>query len=97
MDFLDFADVSFLPNSSIDQLCEDFNTIVGKASWYDTYQVPNTKWLWLVNDIITSKNSDNVLCRSYGLYRSYVAEILKSVKQIHFYVLCDKHKLCKIY
>ena len=37
MDFLDFSDVSFLPNSSIGQLCEDFNTIVGQGIWYDTF------------------------------------------------------------
>jgi len=29
MDFLDFADVLFVPNSSIGKLCEDLNTIVG--------------------------------------------------------------------
>jgi len=29
IDFLDFSDFSFLPNSSIGQLCEDLNTIVG--------------------------------------------------------------------
>jgi len=41
-----------------------------------------------VNDIVTTMNSDKVLCGSFGLYPSYVAGILNSVKQIHFYVLC---------
>jgi hypothetical protein len=36
-------------------------------------------------------NSDNVLCGSFGLYPSYVAAILNSVQEIHFYVLCYKH------
>ena len=80
MDFLDFANVLFLPNSSIGELCEDLNTIVGKCIWYNTFQVQNTKWLWLVNNILTIINSDNVLCASFGLYPSYVAGILNSVK-----------------
>jgi hypothetical protein len=69
MDFLDFANVSFLPNSGIGELCEDLNTVVGEDIWYDTFQVQNTKWLWLVNDIVTTLNSDNVLCASFGLFR----------------------------
>jgi hypothetical protein len=43
-----------------------------------------------VNDIITAVNSDKVLCGSFCLYPSYVAGILNSVKQIHFYVLCSE-------
>jgi len=43
-----------------------------------------------VNDIITTVNSDKVLCVSFGLYPSYVAGILNSVKEIHFYVLCSE-------
>jgi len=62
MDFLDFRAVSFLPNSSIGHLCEDLNNIVGQGVWYDTFHVKNTKWFWLVNDIVTTMNSDKVLC-----------------------------------
>jgi len=91
MDFLDFSDVSFLPNSSIGQFCEDLNTIVGQGIWYDIFQVQNTKWLWLVNDIVTIINSNNVLGASFRLYPSYVPAILNSVKEINFSVLCDKH------
>jgi hypothetical protein len=90
MDFLDCANVSFLSNSSIGRLFEDLNNIVGQGIWYDTFQVQNTKWLWLVNDIVTTMNSDKVLCGCFGLYSSYVVGILKSVKEIHFYVLCSK-------
>jgi len=40
-----------------------------------------------VNDIVTTINSDKVLCGSFGLYPRYVAGVLNSVKEIHFYVL----------
>jgi len=73
------------------QLCEDLNTILGQGICSDRFQVQNSKWVWLVNVIVTTIKSDNVLCVSYGLYPSYVAGILNSVKQIHFYVVCDKH------
>ena len=93
IDFLDFSYVTLLRNSSIEELCEGFNTIVGQGIWYDTFQVNNRKWLWLVNDIVPTLNSDNVLCATLGLYPSYVAGILNSVKEINFHVLCNKHKL----
>jgi len=35
-------------------------------------------------------NSDKVLCGSFGMYPSYVAGILNSVEEIHFYLLCNK-------
>ena len=91
MEFLDLANVSFLPNSSIGRLCEDLNNIIGQSIWYDTFQVQNTEWLWLVNNIVTALNSEKVLCGCFGLYPSYVAGILNSVKEIHFYVLCSKN------
>jgi len=34
--------------------------------------------------------SDKLLCYSFGLYPSYAAGILTSVKEIHFYVLCSE-------
>jgi hypothetical protein len=97
MDFLEFTDISFLPNSSIGKLCVDWNSTVGQGIWYDTFQVQNTKWLWLVNDIVTTMNSDNIHCGCFGLYPSYVAEILNSVKEINFYVLCNKRLRCASY
>ena len=39
MDFLDFRNDSYLPNSSIGRLCEDLNNNVGQGVWYDTLQV----------------------------------------------------------
>jgi len=87
MDFLDLADFSFIPSSSIGQLSENLHTIVGQGICYDTFQVQNTKWLWLLNDIVTTINSDNALYGLYGLYPSYVAGILNSVKQINCYML----------
>jgi hypothetical protein len=91
MDFLDFSDVSFVSNLGIGQLCEDLNSIIGQGIWYDTFQIFNTRWLWLVNGFLTALNSGNVLCGTFGNYQSYVAGILKSVKEINFYVLCNKH------
>ena len=90
MDLLDFSDVSIRTNDNIGRLCEDLNHIVGYGIWYDTFQVQNTQWLWLVNNIVTTMNSDKVLCGCLGLYPSYVAGILNSVNKIHFYVLCSK-------
>jgi len=62
------------------EVCEDLNTTVVQGIWYDTFQVQNSKWLWLVNDIVTTMNSNNVLCASFGLFPSYVAGTLNSVK-----------------
>jgi hypothetical protein len=91
MDFLDFSDVSFPQTSSIGHLFENLNTIIGQGIWYDTSQVQNTKWLWLVTDLVTTLNNDNVLCGTFGLYPSYFAGIINSVEEINFYVLCNKH------
>ena len=93
MDFIEFTHVSFIPYLSLGKLCEELNTTVGQGIWYDTFQVQNTEWLWLVNDIVTTMNSDNMLCGCFGLFPSYVAGILNSVKEINFYVLCNKRNL----
>jgi hypothetical protein len=89
MDFLEFADVSFRPNADIGYLCEELNNILRESIWYDNFKIQNTKWLWLVNDV-EAINSNKVLCGSFGLYPSFVAGILNSVKEINFYVLCNK-------
>jgi len=57
------------------------NNIVGQGLWYDTFQVQKTKWLWLVNDIVKTTNSDEMLRGSFGLYPSYVAGNLNSVNE----------------
>ena len=87
MDFLNFTDVSFIPKESVVQLCEDLN-IIGQGIWYDTFDVQNTKLLQFVRDIITDMNNDKVMCGCFGLNPSYVAGILSTVKDIHFYILC---------
>ena len=92
MDFIEFTDVSFIPYLSLGKLCEELNTTVGQGIWYDIFQVQNTEWLWLGNDIVTTMNS-NMLCGCFGLFPSYVAGILNSVKEINFYVLCNKRNL----
>ena len=81
MDFLDFADVSFLANSSIGQLCQDLNSIIGEGIWYDTFQTKNSEWLFFVNNIVAATNSDKILCGSFGLYPSYADGIPNSVKK----------------
>ena len=93
MDFLEFTDVLFLPNLSIGKLCEDLNTTVGQGIRYDTFAVQNTKLLWLVIDVVTTMNINNVLCASFGLFPSYEAGILNSVKEINFYALYNKRRL----
>ena len=62
MDFLDITSVCYLRNASIERLCEDLNNIVGHGIWYYIFDVENTNWLWLVNDIFTTLISDKVLC-----------------------------------
>jgi hypothetical protein len=84
MDFLEFVDVLFLPYLSLGMLCENLNTTVGQGIRYDTFQVQNTNWLWLVNNIVTTMNSDNMICGCFGHFTSYVAGILNSIKEINF-------------
>ena len=90
MDFLLFNDVSLRPNSGLGQLCDDLNRILGLGNWYDEYTVRNTKWLWLVSDILAATNNDTVVCASFGLFPAYVGGILTSVKSIDFYVACTE-------
>jgi len=41
--------------------------------------------------MVTAINSDKAICGCFGLYPSFVAGILNSTKQIHFYVLCSEN------
>ena len=43
-----------------------------------------------MNDFVTAMNNDEIWCGSFGLYPSYVAGILNTVKEIHFFVLCSE-------
>ena len=67
MDFLDFADVSFCASTNIGQLCKDLNSVVGLTVWYNTFQIKNSEWLWLVSDIVATINNDTILWGSFGL------------------------------
>ena len=90
MDCVIYANVSFHPSARIGALCENLCTLVELGIWYDTFNVQNTKWLCLVNDTVLALNNDNVLCGCFELYPCYVARILQSVKEIHFFALCTK-------
>jgi len=90
MEFLDYEEVSFRPDANIGHLFNNLNNNAGKAVWYDTFQVQNTKWLWLVNNVVAALNSYNMHCGCFGQYASNVAGILNSVKEINFHVLCNK-------
>ena len=76
MDILGFTDVLFLPNLRIGKLCKDLNTHVEQSIWYVSFQGQNANCLWMVNDIVTTMNSNNVLFASFELFPSYVAGIL---------------------
>jgi AraC-like DNA-binding protein len=93
MELLDFEKVSFHPDANVGYLCNNLNNTIGICIWYDTFQVQNTKWLWLVNNVVAILNSNKMLCGCFGQYASYVSRILKSVKDINFYVLCNKRRL----
>ena len=79
MDCLLYKCASFLQDSTIGQLFEDLNKVAGYGIYYDKYEIQNTKWLWLVNNIVTIMNG-NTVCGSFVMYPSYVACILISVK-----------------
>jgi hypothetical protein len=52
MEFLDLEEVSFHPASNVGHLCNNLNNIIFIRIWYDTFQVQNTKLLWLVNNVV---------------------------------------------
>ena len=87
MDFLHFGSVSFQPDTNIGHLCKELNNMVGNAIWYDTFNIQNTKCLWLVNDIVAAVNRDDILCGCFQIYSCFVAGIIDSVKDINFYVV----------
>ena len=50
---------------------------------FDTVTMLSTNWLFLLKYIVAAMISDRVLCRAFGFYPGYVAEI-------HFDVLTSK-------
>jgi len=62
MEWMQFQNIYFLPGSSNGQLCEGLNKIVGQGIYYDRFEIPNTKWLWFVSNMVTAMNNDEILC-----------------------------------
>jgi hypothetical protein len=56
-------------------VCRKLDFIAGYGIWFDTLTVQN----WLVKNIVAIVNSDQVLCRVFWLYSSFVPGILKHV------------------
>jgi hypothetical protein len=87
MDFLNFADISFLPNSSIGYLRVHLNNIVGQGVWADTFQLQNSGYgSWM----IFLRTWTVINCVVIWFSQIYAAGILNSAKEIHFYVLCSE-------
>jgi hypothetical protein len=84
MDFLQHADVSFVSDENVGQLCEELSNIYGGSIWYDTFKFQNTKCLWFVNDVVATMKSNKVPSGSFGLYPSFVAGILNLLKEMNF-------------
>jgi hypothetical protein len=38
MEFLDFEEVSFHPDTNVGHLCNNLNNTIGIGIWYDTFQ-----------------------------------------------------------
>jgi hypothetical protein len=58
MNFLEFTDVSFRRNANSGHLCEELNNVLENGIWYDTSEIRNTMWLWLVNGVFAAINND---------------------------------------
>jgi hypothetical protein len=86
MDFLEYSGDSFDSNANIRHLCEELNETLGESIW-DTFSIQSTKWLWLVNNVFGSMNSERVQCGAFGLYPSFVAGTLSKVQGINLCVL----------
>jgi hypothetical protein len=75
MDFLHFNSVSFENDTNVGHVCEQLSTKIGCGVWHDTFQILNTKWLWLVNDIVAAMSNDKIRSAVFVLYPGYVAGI----------------------
>ena len=62
-------------------VCKKMNDIIGAGTWFNSFTVQNTKWLWLVRIIVAAMNSDRVLCCVFGLYPGSAAGILKTCRR----------------
>ena len=89
MEFPDFSAIFFGSEFDMRLVCTKLNNIVRAGIWFSTVTVQNTKWMWVVKNMVAAMNSDLMLCGAFGLYPGYVAGILKHVEEIHFYVVCS--------
>jgi len=71
-------------------LCENLNKIAGRGTYYDRFEIQNTKWLRFVSNVITALNNNKILCGCFRMYPSFVARILSTAKRIHFFVFCNE-------
>ena len=90
MDILLFNSFSFETEGNVGQLCQNLCRLIRQGIYYDTFKILNTKWLCLVNNIVTAMNSVKMRCSVFRIYPCYVAGILNSVKAINLYVLCSE-------
>ena len=67
MEWLQFPKISFSTDSGIGQLCENLNNIVGQGTYYDTFEIQNTKWFWFVSNMVTALNNEKTLWMFWNL------------------------------
>ena len=67
MDIFDYSEVTFGSRMDMGQLGKTLDHIVGASILYDTFTAQNSKWLWIVNDIISAINNDKLL---YGVFQA---------------------------
>jgi len=85
----------FLPDSSIGQLCEDLNEIVGQGIYYNKLEIQNTKRFGFVSNMVTAMSNNKILCGCFGMYPRFVTGILKTARRIHYFVLCNAELNCE--
>ncbi len=91
MDFMKFSTIPFGTDFDMGLVCTRLDDLIGVGSWFDSFTVQNTMWLSLVEKILVTLNSEQVISAVFGIYPSYVAGILKHVVEINFYVLSNDY------
>ena len=89
MDFIKFSTIPYGTGFNMGLVCTRLNELIGVGSWFDFFTLQNTMWLSVVEKILVTLNSEQVISAVVGLYPSYVAGILKHVVEINFYVLSN--------
>ena len=91
MDLMQFSTIPFGTEFDMGLVCTRLTDLIGVGSWFDSFTVQNTMLLSLVEKILVTLNSEQVISAVFGLYPSYVAGILKHVVEINFYVLTNDY------